>query len=133
MQRGHYHKYLSASRKSAGKDDSRPQIPLNSEMSLAGPAPQTSPALLGLTKKEVCVHLACVSRSRARAQRSIPTRLKERCPEVGCPFPTGSPCQWLEIPLRRTKRPDMIPQHCRQGRERRGSIDAASTLVWESP
>lgn len=48
--------------------------------------------------------------------QSFPTRLKKRCPEVGCPFPTGSPFQWLEIPLC-TKRPDMIPQHCRQGRE----------------
>lgn len=42
--------------------------------------------------------------------------VKKRCPEVGCPFPTGSPFQQLEIPLR-TKRPDMIPQHCRRGRE----------------
>lgn len=47
---------------------------------------------------------------------SVPTRLKKRCSEVGCPFPTGSPFQLLEIPLR-TKRPDMIPQHCRRGRE----------------
>lgn len=47
---------------------------------------------------------------------SVPTQLKKRCPEVGCPFPTGSPFQRLEIPLR-TKRPDMIPQHCRRGRE----------------
>lgn len=49
-------------------------------------------------------------------ERIVPTRLKKRCPEVGCPFPTGSPFQWLEIPLC-TKRPDMIPQHCRRGRE----------------
>lgn len=46
----------------------------------------------------------------------FPHGLKKRCPEVGCPFPTGSPFQRLEIPLR-TKRPDMIPQHCRRGRE----------------
>lgn len=61
-----------------------------------------------------CVRSSCVTRS--HAEHSIPTRLKKRCPEVGCPFPTGSPFQWLEIPLC-TKRPDMIPQHCRQGRE----------------
>lgn len=61
-----------------------------------------------------CVRFSCVTRS--HTEHSILTRLKKRCPEVGCPFPTGSPFQWLEIPLC-TKRPDMIPQHCRQGRE----------------
>lgn len=54
--------------------------------------------------------------TQSHTERSIPTRLKKRCPEVGCPFPTSSPFQRLEIPLC-TKRPDMIPQHCRQGRE----------------
>lgn len=47
---------------------------------------------------------------------SILTWLKKRCPEVGCPFPTSSPFQQLEIPLC-TKRADFIPQHWRQGRE----------------
>lgn len=64
--------------------------------------------------EKVCVHLSHVFQS--HTERSVPTRLKKRCPEVGCPFPTGSPFQWLEIPLC-TKRPDMIPQHCRRGRE----------------
>lgn len=62
----------------------------------------------------VCVRSSRVTRS--HTERNVPTRLKKRCPEVGCPFPTGSPFQRLEIPLR-TKRPDMIPQHCRRGRE----------------
>lgn len=44
--------------------------------------------------------------------------VKEMLLEVGCPFPTGSAFQWLEIP-QCTKRPDMIPQYCRQGREPR--------------
>ena len=64
--------------------------------------------------KTVCVRLSRVLQS--HTERSVPTRLKKRCPEVGCPFPTSSPFQRLEIPLR-TKRPDMIPQHCRRGRE----------------
>lgn len=52
----------------------------------------------------------------AHTERSVPTRLKKHCSEVGCPFPTGSTFQRLEIPLR-TKRLDMIPQDCRRGRE----------------
>lgn len=64
--------------------------------------------------QKVRVHFPRVIQSQTEC--SVPTRLKKRCPQVGCPFPTGSPFQWLEIPLR-TKRPDMIPQHCRQGRE----------------
>lgn len=62
----------------------------------------------------VCVCLSHVIQS--HTERTVPTRLKKHCPEVGCPFPTGSPFQRLEIPLC-TKRPDMIPQHCRRGRE----------------
>lgn len=64
--------------------------------------------------KTVCARLSRVLQSHTEC--SVPTRLKKRCPEVGCPFPTSSPFQWLEIPLC-TKRPDMIPQHCRRGRE----------------
>lgn len=71
--------------------------------------------------KHVCI---CHRVILYHTERSVPTQLKKRCPEVGCPFPTSSPFQWLEIPLR-TKRPDMIPQHCRPGRERR------TVLIWE--
>lgn len=60
----------------------------------------------------MCLCLCC----HIDPERSVPTRLKQRCSEVGCPFPTGSPFQRLEIPLC-TKKQDMIPQHCRQGRE----------------
>lgn len=65
-------------------------------------------------KSQSCVRLSRAVQS--HAYYSIPTRLKKRCLEVGCLFPTGSPFQWLEIPLL-TKRPDMIPRHCRLGRE----------------
>lgn len=66
-----------------------------------------------VSKKSMCAFFMF---TQSHTERSIPTRLKKRCPEVGCPFPTSSPFQRLEIPLC-TKRPDMIPQHCRQGRE----------------
>lgn len=63
---------------------------------------------------KMCTFFMCYQVPHWTLHSHIPT--KKRCPEVGCPFPTGSPFQWLEIPLC-TKRPDMIPQHCRQGRE----------------
>lgn len=65
----------------------------------------------------LCPHVwVCHRVILSHTESSVPTRLKKRCSEVGCPFPTGSPFQRLEIPLC-TKRPDMIPQHCRRGRE----------------
>lgn len=42
--------------------------------------------------------------------------VKEMLPRGRLPIPNSSPFQRLEIPLR-TKRPDMIAQHCRRGRE----------------
>lgn len=74
-----------------------------------------SQQLCHLVSVPVCVWV-CHCVNLAHTERTVPTRLKKHCSEVGCPFPTGSTFQRLEIPLR-TKRLDMIPQDCRRGRE----------------
>lgn len=73
----------------------------------------TSRLSMDENKQHLCIFHASASRAQSTP---FPHGSRTCCPEVGCPFPTGSPFQWLEIP-QCTKRPDMIPQHCRQGRE----------------
>lgn len=70
--------------------------------------------------------------AQSHAEHSVPTRLEERCPEVGGPLPTGSPFQRLETPLC-TMRPDMIPQHCRRGREPGTVLIRQALLSRENP
>lgn len=87
------------------------------------PGFRSVPPAVSRARKGMCAFVTVSSCP--HTERPVPTRLKKRCPEVGCPFPTSSPFQRLEIPLR-TKRPDMIPQHCRRGRE------PGTVLIWQA-